>query len=324
MTAEMTGDEVCQPDGSEVRDDAGLLDASDTLDDRAGTEALDEGYSPPDRPWGVEHTGVTASERRRGESLDERLAEEVPDVRVPEGDGLGDLCDTDGELLDDEVGDARAGRLVAPDEGSRTNTVNGAAGRRAVTVRLTYVPWDPFAVAVDLPGDGGADGMRWHFARDLLQAGLHRPSGEGDVRIWPPCRCDARRSASCCGTISPRSCWTYRCSRCGTGSYVPGRPLLRGRRTTGATGTPGCWACSAGDRWERFRAGPVPRRRWCSQAPSACPRAGRPVRCGGRAWSVPPRTGSPGRTPLAPGTWPTAASLGQGPPDMRTGRDDRT
>ncbi|MFF9018897.1 DUF5709 domain-containing protein [Streptomyces eurythermus] len=122
MTAEMTGDEVYQPDGSETRDDAGLPDASDTLDYRAGTETLDEGYSPPERPWGVEHTGVTASERRRGESLDERLAEEVPDIRVPEGDGLGDLSGSDGELIDDEVGDVRAGRLVAPDEGSRTNT----------------------------------------------------------------------------------------------------------------------------------------------------------------------------------------------------------
>ncbi|MCQ9131462.1 MULTISPECIES: DUF5709 domain-containing protein [Streptomyces] len=116
------GDEVYQPDGSEVQDDVGLLDASDTLDYRAGDEALDEGYSPPEKPWAVEHTGVTASERLRGETLDERLAEETPDVAVPEGDGLGDAWDTDGELVDDEVGDVRAGRLIAPDEGSHENT----------------------------------------------------------------------------------------------------------------------------------------------------------------------------------------------------------
>ncbi|WP_320775811.1 DUF5709 domain-containing protein [Streptomyces sp. CRN 30] len=119
---DMTGDDVYQPDGSEVQDDAGLLDASDTLDYRAGDEALDEGYSPPERPWGAEHTGVTAAERRHGESLDERLSEELPDIGVPEGDGLGDAWDTDGELIDDEVGRDRAGRLLAPDEGSRTNT----------------------------------------------------------------------------------------------------------------------------------------------------------------------------------------------------------
>lgn len=111
--------------GIEVRDDAGLPGASDTLDHRTGTEALDEGRSPPERPWGMEHTGVTASERRRGESLDERLAEEVPGLRVLEGDGLGGLGGSAGELIDDEVGDARAGRLVAPDESSRTNTESG-------------------------------------------------------------------------------------------------------------------------------------------------------------------------------------------------------
>ncbi|WP_234538704.1 DUF5709 domain-containing protein [Streptomyces sp. R39] len=125
MTDEAMGDEVYQPDGSEVQDDAGLLDASDTLDYRAGEEALDEGYSPPERPWAVEHTGVTAAEGRRGETLDERLAEEVPDVGVPEGDGLGDAWDTDGELLDDEVGDGRAGRLLAPDEGAHEVTDSG-------------------------------------------------------------------------------------------------------------------------------------------------------------------------------------------------------
>ncbi|MFK4272757.1 DUF5709 domain-containing protein [Streptomyces milbemycinicus] len=118
----MMGDEVYQPDGSEVQDDVGLLDASDTLDYRAGNEALDEGYSPPERPWAVEHTGVTASEQQRGESLDERLSEELPDIGVPEGDGIGDTWGTDGELIDDEVGDERAGRLVAPDEGSHENT----------------------------------------------------------------------------------------------------------------------------------------------------------------------------------------------------------
>ncbi|MFG2934927.1 DUF5709 domain-containing protein [Streptomyces sp. NPDC048282] len=122
MTDEAMGDEVYQPDGAEVQDDAGLLDASDTLDYRAGEEALDEGYSPPERPWAVEHTGVTAAEAQRGETLDERLAEEVPDLVVPEGDDLGDTWDTDGELLDDEVGDDRAGRLLAPDEGAHEVT----------------------------------------------------------------------------------------------------------------------------------------------------------------------------------------------------------
>jgi hypothetical protein len=73
----------------------------------------------------VEHVGVTAAEGHDGESLDQRLAEEVPDIEVPDGDGIGDWADGDGELLDDEVGDARSGRLVAPDEGAHEDEENG-------------------------------------------------------------------------------------------------------------------------------------------------------------------------------------------------------
>ncbi|MFJ9244039.1 DUF5709 domain-containing protein [Streptomyces sp. NPDC101776] len=112
------GDDVYQPDGSEVQDDAGLLDAEDTLVADGVEDPLDRGWSPPDRPWAVERDDVTAAERQHGETLDQRLAEEIPDLAVPDGDGLGDSEDTDGELLDIEVGDTRSGRLVAPDEGA--------------------------------------------------------------------------------------------------------------------------------------------------------------------------------------------------------------
>ncbi|MGW1024576.1 DUF5709 domain-containing protein [Streptomyces sp. NPDC002577] len=113
------GDDVYQPDGSEVQDDEGLLDAEDTLIDEGVRDPFDEGYSPPERPRAVESTGVTAAEQQHGETLDERLAKELPDVAPPEGDDIGDTWDTDGEVLDNEVGGARAGRLVAPDEGVR-------------------------------------------------------------------------------------------------------------------------------------------------------------------------------------------------------------
>ncbi|MFI7382705.1 DUF5709 domain-containing protein [Streptomyces sp. NPDC049813] len=123
----LMGDEVYQPGEPEARDDEGALEAEDTLSDR-GVDPHDEGWSPPERPLGVEHTGTTAAEQREGESLDERLAEERPDPVVDayevlesgeeEGDGVGDLRDGEGEPLDDEVGDERAGRLLAPDEGA--------------------------------------------------------------------------------------------------------------------------------------------------------------------------------------------------------------
>jgi hypothetical protein len=119
------GDDVYQPDGSEVQDDAGLLDAEDTLLADGVPDPLDRGWSPPERPWAVEHTGVTAAERLRGESLEQRLAEELPDIAYPDGDGIGDSQDTDGEPLDNEVGALRSGRLVAPDEGAHEDDESG-------------------------------------------------------------------------------------------------------------------------------------------------------------------------------------------------------
>jgi hypothetical protein len=119
------GDDVYQPDGSEIQDDAGLLDAEDTLLADGVPDPLDRGWSPPERPWAVEHTGVTAAERLRGETLEQRLAVELPDIANPGGDGIGDSQDTDGEPLDNEVGDLRSGRLVAPDEGAHEDEESG-------------------------------------------------------------------------------------------------------------------------------------------------------------------------------------------------------
>ncbi|WP_324785007.1 DUF5709 domain-containing protein [Streptomyces sp. H51] len=117
-SAEGWGDDVYQPDASEIREDSGVLDAEDTLDNDGVDDPLDRGWSPPERPWAVNHVGVTAAERREGETLDQRLAEELPDPAPPDGDGIGDCDGTDGEPLDKEVGAVRSGRLVAPDEGA--------------------------------------------------------------------------------------------------------------------------------------------------------------------------------------------------------------
>ena len=85
------------------------LQPSDTLDDRGVDDVLDEGYSPPDRePGHLRHP----HEVDEPETLDERLAEEEPDV------GVGVDRESDDYLDDGEVGDARSGRLVAQDEGA--------------------------------------------------------------------------------------------------------------------------------------------------------------------------------------------------------------
>ncbi|MFP5254092.1 MAG: hypothetical protein ACLGH4_09895, partial [Actinomycetes bacterium] len=61
-------------------DDEDQLQPGDTLDDGDLEDVLDRGYSPPDRaPKGYDDY-PTEAERRQGESLDEKLAEEEPDL----------------------------------------------------------------------------------------------------------------------------------------------------------------------------------------------------------------------------------------------------
>lgn len=52
-----------------------------------------------------------------------------------------------------------------------------------VPCALEYRSEEPYAVRATFR-TGGAD-IEWMFARDLLAEGLKRPSGEGDVVVWP-------------------------------------------------------------------------------------------------------------------------------------------
>jgi hypothetical protein len=100
----MSGPETPQERAGEYNlDDDDQLTQEDTLIDRGVDDLLDEGYSPPDR-W---------KEPRDNETLDELLSEEEPDPAMQ----LDDPDEPDEQSGDDEVGDRRAGRLVAPDEG---------------------------------------------------------------------------------------------------------------------------------------------------------------------------------------------------------------
>ena len=86
-------------------------DGDSMSDDRGLAEPLDEGYSPPEK-WSVgQGYGNTPLEEELGETLDQRIAQEEPE---PDPYAEEDVEDLD----DGEVGDARAGRLVAPDEGA--------------------------------------------------------------------------------------------------------------------------------------------------------------------------------------------------------------
>ncbi|MEV3931299.1 DUF5709 domain-containing protein [Streptomyces sp. NPDC053728] len=115
MPEEGRGDDVYQPDGSDSdnrpTDD---LDPENVIDEPDLDDTLDTGYSPPEKPLGVSKYGTTGEEQREGESLDRRLAQEVPE-RDPLTDGADDGPEDNGPEEDD-AGDERAGRVAVADE----------------------------------------------------------------------------------------------------------------------------------------------------------------------------------------------------------------
>ena len=170
----MSVDPGANESGSDPQDAVMDIDEESTLDDNEVLDPIDEddntndpkasvydtSWVPDDRPRSNTDFGNTLSEMREGESLDQHLAEEEPDVLERElGDPLdqidpprGDLIDTDETtdaqaatasdlddpeveaLLEEEGGDTdapaasfdeqepRAGRLVEPDEGLESDT----------------------------------------------------------------------------------------------------------------------------------------------------------------------------------------------------------
>jgi Family of unknown function (DUF5709) len=93
-------------------EDDGVLDASDTLDDDRVADPLDTGVVAADRWAGANRFGTTVAEQRAGESLDQRLAEEEPDV-----DPYAEEPDDEDELTRRGYEpQPRAGRLVTDEQ----------------------------------------------------------------------------------------------------------------------------------------------------------------------------------------------------------------
>jgi hypothetical protein len=114
-------------------DDEDQLQPEDTLDDGDLEDVLDRGYSPSDSPRGSRSFGTTAYEQSLGETIDQRIEQEEADPASAygrpdnesglDGERVGgddpDSIDAEDDWLgDNEVGDLRAGRLVADDEGA--------------------------------------------------------------------------------------------------------------------------------------------------------------------------------------------------------------
>lgn len=121
----MSDNEDYDPDDLDEFQSEGQLDASDTLEGNPGDDPLDAGIIPTDHWSPAMRFGDTAREQSEGESLDQLLSEERPDVSAElddedesDDEDAGDE-DVDGLLLDDGP-DPRSGRLVAEDEGAHS------------------------------------------------------------------------------------------------------------------------------------------------------------------------------------------------------------
>lgn len=94
-------------------------DSYDTLDDSPGDDPLDRGVVPP-LGWSAGmRPGSATPELGRGESLDELLAEEEPNLSDDDDSWDENATEQDVYRLSAADGaDPRSGRLVAEDEGS--------------------------------------------------------------------------------------------------------------------------------------------------------------------------------------------------------------
>ena len=125
------------------------------LGDSDVEDELDRGYSPPESYSAGQGFGNTPFEEATGETLDQRIAQEIPE---PDPYLEAESASLDDPPADREVGDERAGRLVAPDAGLGEDTekdlvaddvgIDGAAAS-AEEAAMHVVPDDEFPLGTD-------------------------------------------------------------------------------------------------------------------------------------------------------------------------------
>lgn len=132
-------------------DDEDQLQPEDTLVGDDVEDELDRGNSPPEKYSPAQKYGTTPWEQAHARPLDDRLAEEVPEpdpaTETLDEDGLPHEAEEEGV----DVGDERAGRLLAPDEGLGEDTEKSlvaedvgidGAGASAEEAAMHVVPED--------------------------------------------------------------------------------------------------------------------------------------------------------------------------------------
>ena len=128
-----------------------------------------------------------------------------------------------------------------------------------VPALLCYDAADPFAVRIAF-GDVGDEngvvdledgGIAWLLSRELLQAGLEGPAGDGDVRLWPA---HAATDVLFLHLRAPSGEALFELSRADgrRRSCARPRPWSRpGRRARCSTSTTSCRCCSPAGRTRR-------------------------------------------------------------------------
>jgi hypothetical protein len=114
---------------SEDLEDYEVLDSSDTLAGPPGDDPLDRGVATPEHWSAPIRSGGTAGEQADGESLDELLAEEEPDVDAEYDNDVDENAPGDDvrRYLREEGPDLRAGRLVSENDDDESAYLDGVA-----------------------------------------------------------------------------------------------------------------------------------------------------------------------------------------------------
>lgn len=118
---------VAEPDTDQQPDE-------DTLIDRGVDDALDEGYSPPEKPSTPMRERYSPSDERDVDDLEERIYEEQPDEEIEPSTG-----DIGGEVGDERAGRLDSGSDLADSEGDDVTATDvgidgGAAGAEEAAV----------------------------------------------------------------------------------------------------------------------------------------------------------------------------------------------
>jgi hypothetical protein len=154
-------------------------------------DAVEAGYVPPDRPYALDDDELTVAGQRERESLDQRLAREVPEEVAVDVDRAGRLADPE------QLGVMERSDAI---EGQDVGIAGGGASAEEAAMHIVdlgtdpdvladeeggQAPLDDEAVAQTLAADPDADPARVDAARDLRATDEGSAEPVDDPRTGP-------------------------------------------------------------------------------------------------------------------------------------------